>query len=74
VSQVLATGFSLSHLNIDIRGRNGKHLKRHWDSFGYKEAFKSVAMHDFPNYFYITGPNSGRAYTSAIFASEKYLS
>lgn len=72
--QVLATGFSLTHWDVDVRGRAGRSRAQHWDDFGYIEAFHSVAMNEFPNFFYILGPNCGRAHTSTLFAIERSLS
>jgi cation diffusion facilitator CzcD-associated flavoprotein CzcO len=65
-SIVLATGFALTHYDVDVRGRNGKTRKQHWEDYGHKATYKSIAMHGFPNFFYILGPNSGRLYTSTI--------
>ncbi|OKL59290.1 hypothetical protein UA08_05020 [Talaromyces atroroseus] len=63
---LLATGFALTHYDVDLRGRNGKTRKEHWNEYGHKATYKSVAMHGFPNFFYILGPNSGRLHTSTI--------
>jgi hypothetical protein len=54
-------------------GRNGRTRKEHWEHFGYKEAFNTVAMSEFPNFFYILGPNSGKSHTSTIYSIEKYV-
>lgn len=70
--QVLATGFSLTHWDVDVRGRAGRSRAQHWADFGYIEAFQSVAMNEFPNFFYILGPNCGRAHTSTLFAIERF--
>jgi hypothetical protein len=51
---------------VPIQGRNGKTREQHWQEYGHKATFKSIAMHGFPNFFYILGPNSGRLYTSTI--------
>ncbi|KAJ5934995.1 hypothetical protein N7466_004542 [Penicillium verhagenii] len=63
---LLANGFSLTHYDTQIRGRQGKTREQHWKEYGHKATFKTVAMHGFPNFFYILGPNSGRLYTSTI--------
>ncbi|KAJ5653753.1 hypothetical protein N7490_000756 [Penicillium lividum] len=63
---LLANGFSLTQYDTKIRGRQGKTREQHWKEYGHKAAFKTIAMHGFPNFFYILGPNSGRLYTSTI--------
>ncbi|KAL2808311.1 hypothetical protein BJX63DRAFT_424697 [Aspergillus granulosus] len=63
---LLANGFALTHYDVPIQGRNGKSRDQHWEKYGHKATFKSIAMHGFPNFFYILGPNSGRLYTSTI--------
>ncbi|KAJ5902026.1 hypothetical protein N7495_002554 [Penicillium taxi] len=70
---LLANGFSLTHYNVELRGRNGKAREQHWKEHGHKVTFKSIAMHEFPNFFYILGPNSGRLYTSAVDIIERYV-
>ncbi|KAL4961387.1 flavin-containing monooxygenase [Aspergillus stella-maris] len=71
---VLATGFSLTQWNLNIYGRKGRSRLDHWNSYGYIEAYHSIAMSGFPNFFYILGPNSGRGHTSTIYAIESYIS
>ncbi|KAF3400319.1 Baeyer-Villiger monooxygenase [Talaromyces pinophilus] len=63
---LLATGFALTHYDVDLKGRNGRTRKQYWDDYGHKATYKSIAMHGFPNFFYVLGPNSGRLYTSTI--------
>ncbi|KAL4915364.1 hypothetical protein BDW62DRAFT_188593 [Aspergillus aurantiobrunneus] len=63
---LLATGFALTQYNVELRGCNGKTRAQHWTEYGHKATYKSIAMHGFPNFFYILGPNSGRLYTSTI--------
>ncbi|KAL4784190.1 hypothetical protein BJX76DRAFT_347993 [Aspergillus varians] len=69
---VLATGFSLTHWNVEVRGRGSRSRDEHWKEFGYIEAYQSIAMNEFPNFFYILGPNCGRAHTSTLFAIESF--
>ncbi|KAL6228819.1 hypothetical protein BDW75DRAFT_226168 [Aspergillus navahoensis] len=63
---LLANGFALTHYDVELRGRHGKTRAQHWKEYGHKATYKSIAMHGFPNFFYILGPNSGRLYTSTI--------
>ncbi|KAL2861236.1 flavin-containing monooxygenase [Aspergillus lucknowensis] len=69
---VLATGFSLTHWDVDVRGRGNRSREEHWKEFGCIEAYQSIAMNGFPNFFYLLGPNSGRAHTSTLFAIENH--
>ncbi|PTU25348.1 hypothetical protein P175DRAFT_0521128 [Aspergillus ochraceoroseus IBT 24754] len=69
---ILATGFSLTHWNVEVRGRSNRSREDHWKEFGYIEAYQSIGMNGFPNFFYVLGPNSGRAHTSTLFAIENY--
>jgi cation diffusion facilitator CzcD-associated flavoprotein CzcO len=63
---LLANGFALTHYDVELRGRYGKTREQHWKEYGHKATYKSIAMHGFPNFFYVLGPNSGRLYTSTI--------
>ncbi|KAJ6021061.1 hypothetical protein N7540_006565 [Penicillium herquei] len=70
---VLATGFSLTQYNVELIGRNNLTRTEHWKAFGFKEAYKSIAMSQFPNFFYVLGPNSGKGHTSTIYSIENYI-
>ncbi|EFR02388.1 4-hydroxyacetophenone monooxygenase [Nannizzia gypsea CBS 118893] len=70
---VLATGFDTSEYlngNINILGRGGKSVAEHWDEYGGPEAYNSSAMHGFPNFFMLLGPNTATGHTSALMAAE----
>ncbi|KAL5362899.1 hypothetical protein BJX96DRAFT_167031 [Aspergillus floccosus] len=69
---VLANGFALTQFDADLRGRYGRTRSEHWKDIGYIEAFHSIGMAGFPNFFYILGPNSGRGHTSAVLSIESY--
>lgn len=69
--QILATGFEFTQWQGEkIFGRNDVSLRQHWDKVGGIEAYKTVALSEFPNFFYILGPNSGSGHTSVIFSME----
>lgn len=72
-TQVLATGFSLTQYDVQLIGRNSRTRSEHWNDFGYKEAYKSIAMSGYPNFFYVLGPNSGKCHTSTIYSIEKWV-
>lgn len=69
---MLATGFSPTQHDIDLRGRDGYCRQEHWEKSGHMRAFNTVAMSGFPNFFYILGPNSGRGHTSTVYTSERH--
>ncbi|KIW17912.1 hypothetical protein PV08_05107 [Exophiala spinifera] len=57
---VCATGFSATSAPpFPVVGMNGKTLSDRWEP--YPEAYMSVAVDDFPNYFTMVGPGSGVA-------------
>ncbi|CAI7655810.1 unnamed protein product [Penicillium bialowiezense] len=68
---ILATGFELTQYEVEIKGRNGKTRDQYWKEAEGKATFKTVAMSDFPNFFYVLGPNSGRVYTSTLLIIER---
>ncbi|PGH14620.1 hypothetical protein AJ79_02955 [Helicocarpus griseus UAMH5409] len=67
---ILATGFQFSQWIGNIIGRNGVSMKQHWDRHGGFEAYKTVAMNEFPNLFYLLGPNGGSGHTSVLYTME----
>ncbi|CUS12120.1 unnamed protein product [Tuber aestivum] len=72
---VLATGFQTSgkfFKGMEVLGRNGVSADKHWDGIGGVGAYNTTAMHDFPNFFMLLGPNSVTGHSSAIMAIEKY--
>jgi cation diffusion facilitator CzcD-associated flavoprotein CzcO len=67
----LATGFEFTQWEADaVIGRKGKSLKQHWNDQGGIGAYKSVAMNEFPNMFYLPGLDSGSGHISVLFAIE----
>lgn len=68
---VLANGFSLTQYDTELRGRHGRSRQEYWKESGHIKAYDSIGMSEFPNFFYILGPNSGRGHTSAVFSIEK---
>ncbi|KAI3061122.1 hypothetical protein CBS147353_10056 [Aspergillus niger] len=68
---VLANGFSLTQYDTELCGRRGRSRQESWNEAGHIKAYESIGMSEFPNFFYILGPNSGRGHTSAVFSIEK---
>jgi cation diffusion facilitator CzcD-associated flavoprotein CzcO len=54
---ILAIGFQTNSPlhGIEIVGRGGKTLGRHWDSFGGPGAYNCTIMNGFPNFFLLLG-------------------
>ncbi|GAT27935.1 monooxygenase [Aspergillus luchuensis] len=69
---VLANGFSLTQYDTELCGRGGRSRQEYWKEAGHITAYDSIGMSEFPNFFYILGPNSGRGHTSAVFSIENY--
>ena len=54
---ICATGFDTSYKpRFPLIGRNNQDLRKRWQNF--PETYCSIAVDDFPNYFFINGPNS----------------
>lgn len=54
---VLANGFSTNQYlgGVELIGRGGMTLEKHWESFGGPEAYNCTALSDFPNMFFLLG-------------------
>ena len=62
---VVATGFQTTDPPIShrVHGRDGRSLAQTWATSGMA-AYKGSAVHGFPNYFSIVGPNTGLGHSS----------
>ncbi|KAJ3941155.1 uncharacterized protein N0V96_009033 [Colletotrichum fioriniae] len=69
---LLANGFETSTYlhRLKVQGRNGTFLHDVWQANGGPGAYLSTAVHGFPNFFMVLGPNSVSGHSSAILASE----
>ncbi|RCI09534.1 hypothetical protein L249_3927 [Ophiocordyceps polyrhachis-furcata BCC 54312] len=69
---ILATGFVTNQFlhGVDLVGRGGVTLDKHWSKYGGPEAYNCVALNQFPNMFMILGPNTVTGHTSTIMAIE----
>lgn len=54
---VLATGYSTNSFmeGIEVVGRNGVTMDKHWESFDGPEAYNCCALNEFPNFFMLLG-------------------
>jgi cation diffusion facilitator CzcD-associated flavoprotein CzcO len=70
---VYGTGFAISDRMAHQRlvGRGGLSIQQAWRDG--MEAYLGVAVHGFPNYFLIVGPNSGGGHQSNVFVIEAQM-
>ncbi|GAB2755770.1 NAD(P)/FAD-dependent oxidoreductase [Nocardioides salsibiostraticola] len=71
---IVATGFFTTELPITeaITGRSGQTLAARWSRTGMS-AYKGTAVSDFPNLFFIVGPNTGLGHSSMVFMIESQV-
>ena len=67
---IFGTGFITNPFldGIDVRGVAGKALAEHWSAGA--TAYRGVATHDFPNLFFLYGPNTNLGHNSILLMSE----
>jgi len=72
---VLATGFETQKLlgELRIQGRDGEWLHDHWREIGGPSGYNGTAMHGFPNFFMLYGPNGSTGHNSVIMTSENMV-
>ncbi|KIJ55056.1 hypothetical protein M422DRAFT_73698 [Sphaerobolus stellatus SS14] len=72
---VYATGFVTNKGlgPVKIQGRNGEWLDDHWKKLGGPGAYNNTAVHGFPNFMILYGPNSTTGHNSVIFTIESHL-
>jgi cation diffusion facilitator CzcD-associated flavoprotein CzcO len=70
---VFATGFQLNIASAPfaIVGRGGRTLDDAWQRGA--EAYKGLAVHGFPNWFILMGPNTGPGHTSVLVYTEAQI-
>lgn len=70
---VYATGYDAADSMISYRvvGRQGHLLSKQWED--YPRAYLGTSMPHFPNFFMVTGPNTGIGHTSAIYVIESQM-
>lgn len=67
---VLATGFETSHYlsGLDVIGTGGRSLHDEWA--GEPRAYLGVAVHGYPNFFMLYGPNTNQGGNSIVYILE----
>jgi cation diffusion facilitator CzcD-associated flavoprotein CzcO len=70
---VFATGFQAAeHISpFEVIGRNGQDLNQQWREGA--EAYLGTAVAGFPNFFLVTGPNTGLGHNSMVFMIESQI-
>ncbi len=70
---VWSTGYDATDgvISYPVVGRNGEKLETFWNP--YPRAYLGTAAPGFPNFFIVTGPNTGIGHTSAIFVIEAQM-
>jgi cation diffusion facilitator CzcD-associated flavoprotein CzcO len=70
---VWATGYDATDgvISYPVTGKGGTSLAKLWEE--YPRAYLGTAVPGFPNFFVITGPNTGIGHTSALFVIESQL-
>lgn len=71
---IVATGFYTTELPITehIVGRGGRTLAETWEEGGMS-AYKGTTVADFPNLFFIIGPNTGLGHSSMVLMIEAQM-
>ncbi len=70
---VYSTGYDATDglISYPVTGQNGTQLSNVWAD--YPRGYLGTSVPDFPNYFIVTGPNTGIGHTSAIFVIEAQM-
>lgn len=68
---VLATGYQVMPVADPLRGRDGDTLTQRW-AHG-RAAHLGTAVHGFPNYFMLVGPNTATGHTSILLYAEPQI-
>jgi cation diffusion facilitator CzcD-associated flavoprotein CzcO len=70
---VWSTGYDATDgvISYPVVGRGGQTLSRVWEE--YPRAYLGTAIPGFPNFFVLTGPNTGIGHTSALFIIESQM-
>lgn len=70
---IFATGYNAidSMVSYSVIGKKAQTLASRWQD--YPRAYLGTSIPNFPNFFIVTGPNTGIGHTSAIFVIESQL-
>ncbi len=70
---ICGTGFQVTEMPFarHVRGRDGRTLDEVWQ--GSPRAHLGLAVHGFPNFFFLLGPNTGLGHTSVVLMIESQI-
>lgn len=70
---VYSTGYDATDgvISYPVIGKNGESVQEKWRE--YPRAYLGTTLPGFPNFFVVTGPNTGIGHTSAIFVIEAQM-
>ena len=70
---ICGTGFQVTDMPFGrhVRGRDGRSLDEIWA--GSPRAHLGLAVHGFPNFFFLLGPNTGLGHTSVVLMIEHQI-
>ena len=70
---VFGTGFAVTRPPIAerLRGKDGRTLAEHWATS--MQAYKGTTVAGFPNFVFMTGPNTGLGHNSMVYMIESQL-
>ena len=70
---ICGTGFQVTEIPFGrhVRGRDGRTLDETWN--GSPRAHLGLAIHGFPNFFFLLGPNTGLGHTSVVLMIEHQI-
>ncbi|WP_432515325.1 flavin-containing monooxygenase [Kineococcus sp. SYSU DK001] len=70
---IACTGFETTELPIAerVRGRDGQLLADRWSKG--MEAYATTAVHGFPNFWLVNGPNTGLGHNSSVYVAEAQI-
>jgi cation diffusion facilitator CzcD-associated flavoprotein CzcO len=70
---VFATGFHVTDVRFAklVRGRDGELMSDVWN--GSPQGYRGTAVAGFPNFFFVTGPNTGLGHNSLVYMIEAQL-
>jgi cation diffusion facilitator CzcD-associated flavoprotein CzcO len=71
---IYGTGFHVtdSYDTLDITGRDGKDLAKHWQEHGLTTHY-GITVAGFPNLFFLLGPNTALGHNSVVFMIESQV-
>jgi hypothetical protein len=70
---IYATGFTTDEYPLSVRGINGQTTDDYFTSKGGPQAYIGTTVPGFPNFYWLSGPNTATGHTSVIFTEEAQI-